>query len=83
MQEIIPEDLQTQLAEYGIAQFEEVVLRKALETHVATYTLVRLADWPARRWKCRYRVMMGAGTYDGQSAPEAYGRALLAVLQAQ
>ncbi len=83
MQREIPEDLQVELEKYGVAQFEEVALRQKLEAHVATYTLVKLADWPARRWKCRYRVMMGAGTYDGQSASEAYGRALLATLQAQ
>jgi len=36
-----------------------------------------LADWPARRWKCRYRLMMGEGMYDAQSVAEAYALGLL------
>ncbi len=83
MQETLPEDVQRSLRERSITRFDEVTLRQELEAHVATYTLFKLADWPARRWKCRYRVMMSAGTYDGQSAAEAYARALLAALQSE
>jgi hypothetical protein len=77
---MLPETIQTRLAEYGITDFGEVALREALEAHVPTYTLIRLADWPARRWKCRYRLMMGDGIYDAQSVVEAYARGLLAAL---
>jgi hypothetical protein len=77
---MLPETLQTQLAHHNINDFSEVALREALEARVPTYTLIRLADWPARRWKCRYRLMMGDGMYDAQSVPEAYARGLLAAL---
>jgi hypothetical protein len=43
--------------------------------------LIRLAPWPARRWKCRYRLMMGDSMYDAQSAAEAYAMGLLGVLK--
>jgi hypothetical protein len=75
--EMLPETLQGQLARYGITDFGEVALREALEERVSTYTLIRLADWPARRWKCRYRLMMGKGMYDAQSVAEAYALGLL------
>ena len=75
---MLPEALQTQLARYGITDFGETALREALEARIPTYTLIRLADWPARRWKCRYRLMMGEGMYDAQTAPEAYALGLLA-----
>jgi hypothetical protein len=74
---MLPETLQTQLAHYGITDFGEVALREALEARISTYTLIRLADWPARRWKCRYRLMMGEGMYDAQSVSEAYAQGLL------
>jgi hypothetical protein len=74
---MLPETLQTQLTCYGITDFGEVALREALEARVSTYTLIRLADWPARRWKCRYRLMMGEDMYDAQSASEAYALGLL------
>ena len=78
---MLPETLQTQLAESGITDRDEVALRQALEARVQTYTLIKLADWPARRWKCRYRLMLRDVMYDAQSVPEAYALALLAVLQ--
>ena len=74
---MLPETLQTQLTHYGITDFGEIALREVLETRVSTYTLIRLAEWPARRWKCRYRLMMGEGMYDAQSAAEAYALGLL------
>lgn len=80
MTERIPESLQQRLIEQGISAFDEVSLREALERHVSTYTLIKLADWPARRWKCHYRLMMGDGMYDAQSVAEAYTLALLAAL---
>jgi len=72
-------ELQERLAHQGITNFDEVMLRQELEKRVTTYTLIKLADWPARRWKCRYRLMMGSSMYDAQSVPEAYALALLAL----
>ncbi len=77
---MLPEDLQEALRQHGITRYDEIALREALEQHAATYTLFKLADWPARRWKCRYRLMMGVGVYDAQNVPEAYARGLLALL---
>ncbi len=77
---MVPEDLQQQLAVYNIFQYDEVFLRQELEKHVPTYTLIKLAVWPARRWKCAYRLLLGAAMYDAQSVAEAYTLALLAVL---
>ena len=74
------EVLGTQLALYGITDLGEVALREALEEHCETYTLIKLAPWPARRWKCRYRLMMGDAMYDAQSAAEAYGMGLVGAL---
>lgn len=71
--------LQERLMSQGITNFDEVMLREELERRVKTYTLIKLADWPARRWKCRYRLMMGSSMYDAQSVPEAYALALLAL----
>ena len=78
---MLPEPLQTQLAGLGIGDYSEVALREALETHVETYTLIKLAPWAARRWKCSYRLMMGDAIYDAQSAAEAYALGLLAALE--
>ena len=78
---MLPEALQTQLASFGITNTDETALRQALETRVQTYTLIKLADWPARRWKCRYRLMLRDVMHDAQSVPEAYALALLAALQ--
>lgn len=77
---MIPKALQQQLAQHGIHAYDEVALREALEERVETYTLIKLAPWPARRWKCRYRLMMRDHMYDAQSAAEAYALALLAAL---
>lgn len=75
---MLSEDLQTGLAHFGITNFDEVSLREALEVRIETYTLYKLAPWPARRWKCHYRLMMRDQMYDAQFADEAYARALLA-----
>ncbi|GAC1566184.1 MAG: hypothetical protein NVS3B14_06790 [Ktedonobacteraceae bacterium] len=77
---MIPEILRLQLARHDITAIDEVALREALEARVETYTLIKLAPWPARRWKCRYRLMMRDQVYDAQSAAEAYARGLLAAL---
>ena len=77
---MIPETLQQQLVHYGITVTDEVALREALEERVETYTLIKLAPWPARRWKCRYRLMLRDHMYDAQSVAEAYAIGLLAAL---
>jgi hypothetical protein len=72
-----------QLRAYDITDTSESALRETLEQHAETYTLIKLAPWPARRWKCRYRLMMNEGMYDAQSVPHAYALGLLALLQKQ
>lgn len=78
---MIPDELQTQLREHGISDFGEVGLRERLEQHVETYTLIRLASWPARRWKCKYRLLIGDKMYDAQTAAEAYALGLLGCIR--
>ena len=78
---MIPEELDRQLAQHGITAIDEVSLREALEARVETYTLIKLAPWPARRWKCKYRLLMGEKMYDAQSVAGAYAMGLLAVLE--
>jgi hypothetical protein len=78
---MISDELLTALAKHNITVREEVALREALEAHIETYTLIKLAPWPARRWKCRYRLLMREKMYDAQSAAEAYAMALLAILE--
>lgn len=78
---LLPETLRSQLSLHGITCFDEVALREALETRCETYTLIKLAPWPARRWKCRYRLLMGDAIHDAQSAAEAYAFGLLATFK--
>lgn len=77
----LPETMRNRLRQYGITRYDEVALREALEARCETYTLIKLAPWPARRWKCRYRLLMGDAIYDAQSAAEAYALALLATFK--
>jgi hypothetical protein len=74
-------ELQTRLATHNITTCDETGLREALETVVETYTLFKLAPWPARRWKCHYRLMLRDDLYDGQSIEDVYALALLARLE--
>ena len=60
---------------------DEVALREALEARVPGWDLHRLTPAAAKRWKCRYRLLMGNGYYDGATAAEAYARALLATFE--
>ncbi len=78
---MLSEEIQRRLVECGIEASDETALREALETHIETYTLYKLAPWPAHRWKCHYRLMMRNQVYDGQSAEDAYALALLAQLE--
>ncbi|GAC1393734.1 MAG: hypothetical protein NVS4B11_27900 [Ktedonobacteraceae bacterium] len=78
---MLPETLQHALTQHGFMVFDEIALRQALEQRTETYTLIKLAPWPARRWKCQYRLMMGDAMHDAQSVAEAYALALLAILK--
>lgn len=78
---MLSDNLQIRLAHFGVTDYGEVALREELERYAETYTLFKLAPWPARRWKCHYRLMMGTGMHDAQSAAEAYALALLAILE--
>jgi hypothetical protein len=77
----IPEEIRARLAQHGITASDEVGLREALEAHAESYTLIKLAPWPARRWKCRYRLLLGDAIFDAQSAAEAYALGLLSLLE--
>jgi hypothetical protein len=76
----MPADIRERLRAHGITTAGETELRSLLEAHAQTYTLYRLAPAAARKWKARYRIMFGATYLDSQTAPEAYARALLALL---
>lgn len=78
----MPEGLLAALAAHAIADTGETALRRALEALVPGYNLYRLTPAAQKRWKCRYRIMLDAGYYDGASAAEVYARALLAVMDA-
>jgi hypothetical protein len=78
---MLPEALIAQLTRYNIHDYTEVALREALEQRAETYTLIRLAPWPARRWKCHKRLLKSSAMYDAQSVPEAYALGLLSLLQ--
>ena len=77
---VLPEDVASALQSHGLPG-DEVGLREALETRVPGWELFCLTPAAAKRWKCRYRLLMGAGYYDGQTAAEAYARALLVSLE--
>ena len=76
-----PEQLHKQLTQHGITASDEVTLRETLEAHAETYTLIKLAPWPARRWKCQYRLLIGDKMYDAQNPSEAFAMAILAFLE--
>ncbi|SRR5579884_1156619 len=78
---MLPEEVLSALRSHGLPE-DEVGLREALEARVPGWELFCLTPAAAKRWKCRYRLLMGAGYYDGQTAAEAYARALLASFEA-
>lgn len=77
----LSEEMQGKLADLGITVYAERGLREELERLTTTYTLIKLAEWPARRWKCHYRLMLKDGVYDAQNVAEAYARGILALRQ--
>ncbi len=78
--EEIPDAVCQALAEHGIIVVDEVALRIELERRLPAYTLYRLTQAAARRWKCKYRLMFGDTYLDSQTVAEAYARALLAIM---
>jgi hypothetical protein len=76
----LPDELAAALARLGVERRDEVALRRALEARVQSYNLFRLTPAAVRRWKCRYRILLEAGYYDGQTVAEAYARALADVM---
>jgi len=80
--ELSPE-LATQLQAQGLTIEDEVGLRRLLEEIVPTWTLIRLNNIAAKRWKARYRLMLGERWYDAATVSNAYALALLALLEAE
>jgi hypothetical protein len=80
--ELSPE-LAARLAEHGLPQTDEISLRRLLDESVPSWTLIRLNTIAAKRWKARYRLMLGEQWYDAATVSNAYALALLALLQAQ
>ena len=78
----LPDDVQRALSNRGISATGEVALRCLLETYVSSYNLFCLSPAAARRWKCRYRVLLEAGYCDGMTVAEVYARALLLLIPA-
>lgn len=80
--ELSPE-LAARLAEHGLTAADEVSLRRLLDESVPSWTLIRLNSIAAKRWKARYRLMLGEEWYDAATVSNAYALALLALIQAQ
>lgn len=80
--ELAPE-LAARLRTYGLEIEDEVSLRRVLEECAPTWTLIRLNVIAAKRWKARYRLMLGERWYDAATVSNAYALALLALLQAE
>lgn len=80
--ELSPE-LAARLAEHGLTAADEVSLRRLLDESVPSWTLIRLNSIAAKRWKARYRLMLGEHWYDAATVSNAYALALLALIQAQ
>lgn len=74
---MLNEELRHRLLALEITASDETALREALEARVETYTLFKLAPWPARRWRCHYRLMLRDQMYDGQSVEDVYALARL------
>jgi hypothetical protein len=77
--ELSPE-LAAQLRGQGVTLDDEIGLRRLLEEAAPTWTLIRLNAIAAKRWKARYRLMLGEHWYDATTVSNAYALALLALL---
>jgi hypothetical protein len=78
--ELAPE-LAAQLRAHGLTAEDEVSLRRTLEEGAQSWTLIRLNTIAAKRWKARYRLMLGERWYDAATASNAYALGILALLQ--
>ncbi len=80
--ELSPE-LATRLQAHGLTIDDEIGLRRTLEEVAPTWTLIRLNTIAAKRWKARYRLMLGERWHDAATVSNAYALALLALLEAE
>ncbi len=80
--ELSPE-LAAQLRAHGLDIEDEVSLRRLLDESMPGWTLIRLNTIAAKRWKARYRLMVGETWYDAATVSNAYALALLELLETQ
>ncbi len=78
--ELAPE-LAAQLRAHGLTAEDEVSLRRTLEEGAPSWTLIRLNTIAAKRWKARYRLMLGETWYDAATVSNAYALGILALLK--
>jgi hypothetical protein len=78
----MPNDVSAALEARNLPTSGETALRVALEGYLLGFCLYRLTPAATKRWRVRYRLMAGPNYYDGQTAAEAHGRALLAAAAA-
>lgn len=78
--ELSPE-LAAQLRAHGLTAEDEVSLRRTLEEGAPSWTLIRLNNIAAKRWKARYRLMLGEKWYDAATVSNAYALGILALLK--
>ncbi|HEY7124558.1 MAG TPA: hypothetical protein VH540_11445 [Ktedonobacterales bacterium] len=78
--ELSPE-LAAQLRTQGLTAEDEVSLRRTLEACTQSWTLIRLNNIAAKRWKARYRLMLGEKWYDAATTSNAYALGILALLR--
>ena len=83
MESELSPDLAAKLREHGLTTADEVSLRRLLDESVPSWTLIRLNSIAAKRWKARYRLMLGEDWFDAATVSNAYALALLALIQAQ
>jgi len=80
--ELSPE-LAAHLRACGVIDVDEVSLRRLLDESVPGWTLIRLNAIAAKRWKARYRLLLGEQWYDAATVSNTYALALLALMQAE
>lgn len=78
--ELSPE-LAAQLCAHGLIAEDEVSLRRLLDESVPSWTLIRLNSIAAKRWKARYRLMLGEQWYDAATVANAYALGILALIK--
>ncbi len=78
----MPPDVLAALRARGLPE-DEIGLREALDAAVAGWELFKLPPAAAKRWKCRYRLILDSGIFDAGSAAEAYARGLLGNVDAR